>query len=88
VAGSGRVVKGVVRDPAGKPVPGARILFVDGPAPLPDIAALTDADGSFALSAPAPGTYQIEAHTDEFAPARAAVAVPNEGQGTVDIEVR
>jgi Carboxypeptidase regulatory-like domain len=83
----GGVVKGVVRDAAGKPVPGARVMFVEGPVALPDVAALTGADGSFAMAAPAAGTYQIEAHTDEFAPAKASVAVPHAGEGKVDIEV-
>lgn len=53
------VVAGVVVDARGNPVEGARVYFVEGPVPLPDIAALTDDSGRFALSAPVPGTYQL-----------------------------
>ena len=70
-----RVLRGTVRDAAGNPVTGARVSFADGPVPLPDIAALTDAGGSFALSAPAPGTYQLECHFEGSDPARASVTV-------------
>lgn len=50
---------GVVVDARGNPVEEARVYFVEGPVPLPDIAALTDSSGRFALSAPVPGTYLI-----------------------------
>ena len=35
-------IAGVVVDPRGNPVEEARVYFVEGPVPLPDIAALTD----------------------------------------------
>ena len=69
------VIAGVVRDAAGRPVPEARVDIVAGPGPFPDIAALTDAGGGFALAAPAPGTYEIEAAADGFRPTRESVAV-------------
>ncbi len=53
------VVAGVVVDARGNPIEGARVYFVVGPVPLPDIAALTDGSGRFALTAPVPGTYQL-----------------------------
>lgn len=52
-------IAGVVVDARGNPIEGARVYFVEGPVPLPDIAALTDSDGRFALSAPVSGTYQL-----------------------------
>jgi hypothetical protein len=53
------VIAGVVVDAEGNPVEEARVYFVEGPVPLPDIAALTDSSGRFALSAPVSGTYQL-----------------------------
>jgi len=44
------VISGIVRDPNGRPVADARIYFIGGPVPLPDIAALTDAAGAFSLT--------------------------------------
>jgi hypothetical protein len=53
------VIAGVVVNAEGNPLEGARVYFVAGPIPLPDIAALTDGNGRFALSAPVSGTYQL-----------------------------
>ncbi|MBF6049385.1 hypothetical protein GO001_30055 [Streptomyces sp. NRRL B-1677] len=53
------VIRGTVRDAAGAPVAGARVAFTDGPVPLPDVAAVTDGEGRFALTAPAAGTYTL-----------------------------
>ena len=66
-------ISGVVRDSRGQPVAGARVSFAEGPVPLPDIAALTGDDGSFVLSAPAPGTYRIDCYADGFAPEHTSV---------------
>lgn len=53
------LIAGTVVDAEGRPVEEARVFFVEGPVPLPDIAALTDSSGRFALSAPVSGTYQL-----------------------------
>jgi hypothetical protein len=53
-------ITGLVRDTRGSPIKGARVYFVAGPAPFPDIAALTDSGGRFSLIPPSPGTYQLE----------------------------
>jgi protocatechuate 3,4-dioxygenase beta subunit len=87
MAGDPSLVKGTVRDPAGNPVAGARVFFTGGPTPLPDIAALTDAEGRFALSAPAPGTYQLECHSEGFGPAKVSVTVPAVGETQIVIEL-
>jgi hypothetical protein len=64
--GSGHAVEitGVVRDTSGAPVTGAHVLFSDGPRPLPDIAAVTDAEGRFSLGAPTAGEYTLLCRTD------------------------
>ncbi|WP_369217139.1 carboxypeptidase-like regulatory domain-containing protein [Streptomyces flavofungini] len=63
-SGSGVEITGVVRDASGAPVAGAHVLFTAGPRPLPDIAALTDAEGRFSLGAPAPGSYTLTCRAD------------------------
>jgi hypothetical protein len=50
---------GVVRDRTGAPVAEAVVSLAAGPVPLPDIAALTGPDGSFRVTAPMPGAYQL-----------------------------
>jgi hypothetical protein len=69
------VISGVVRSADGNPVEQARVYFASGPVALPDIAALTDAQGSFSLAAPAAGTYRLECVAEGFAPAEATVEV-------------
>ena len=59
-----RMIAGVVVDAEGNPLEEARVYFVQGPVPLPDIAALTDAKGRFALSAPVSGTYELGVSTE------------------------
>ena len=65
MAENASVIYGVVRDSGGRPVPGARVYFMSGPVALPDIAALTGADGAFALTAPASGSYEVGCATDD-----------------------
>lgn len=69
------VITGHVRDPDSQPVPAARVFFVSGPVPLPDIAALTDAQGAFSLSVPVRGRYEIRAVSDELGSATKRVEV-------------
>ncbi|MEV0115792.1 carboxypeptidase-like regulatory domain-containing protein [Streptomyces sp. NPDC050844] len=66
MSGSGSAVQitGVVRDASGAPVAGAHVLFTDGPRPLPDIAAVTDTEGRFFLTAPAAGAYTLTCRAD------------------------
>jgi hypothetical protein len=45
------IISGVVKDNDGNAISGARVSFIAGPVPLPDIAALTDINGTFVLSA-------------------------------------
>ena len=83
------VVAGMVVDAKGNPVEGARVYFVEGPVPLPDIAALTDSNGRFSLSAPGSGTYQLGVASEEpegFIQTTSVVDVS--GEPRVDLEVR
>ena len=52
-------VTGRVTDDQGRPLPGARVYFVEAPVATPDIAQLTGADGRFSLVAPQTGRYRI-----------------------------
>jgi hypothetical protein len=81
------VVFGVVRDLTGCPVPQARVSFVVGPLQLPDIAALTDIKGNFALSAPVAGEYVIQVISDGFVPYKAKIAIENNQQTHLEIRL-
>lgn len=80
------VLAGVVRGPAGEPVPLARVYVAGGPVPVPDIAALTDAEGRFAMSLPAPGTYEVACAAEGYAPSSATVEVA--GERELQLELR
>ena len=69
------IVAGVVSDREGTAVPSARVAFLAGPTPLPDIAALTDSSGAFTLSAPVPGDYTIQCVADGYAPKSITISV-------------
>ena len=69
------VISGVVLNGGGSPVPGARIFLASAPVPTPDIAILSDSEGRFSLTAPAPGVYRIQCAADGFAAASAEVRV-------------
>ena len=68
-------IEGTVLDAAGKPVAQARVSFTSAPGPVPDVAALTGADGSFILNAPHPGAYEIGASSDALGSGSVAVAI-------------
>lgn len=73
-------ISGVVEDAAGRPAPYARVYFVSAPAAMPDTALLTGEDGSFTLSVPVAGQYQIGINADGHQPLTAH-AVAGAGQG-------
>jgi Carboxypeptidase regulatory-like domain len=81
------VIRGTVLTGGGEPLRGARVYFVRGPVPLPDIAALTAQDGSFVLSAPAAGEYQIGAAADGFAPSAVSVRVTEADSANVTLRL-
>jgi hypothetical protein len=85
---SASVISGVVRGPDGKPVSNARVYFTAGPVPLPEIAALTDSNGAFSLTAPAPGEYVVESAADEFSTRSSKVKVKGGEQVRLDLKLK
>lgn len=82
------LVTGVVRDPAGRPVPDARVYLVEGPGPFPDIAALTGDDGRFTLSVSVPGTYTVQCRSPDERVSGTTVEVGAEsGPAHADIRI-
>lgn len=81
------VISGVVIDNNCNAVSGARVSFVSGPVPLPDIAALTDNNGSFVISAPVPGEYVIEVVSEQFIAKKVNVAVESNEEKHIEIEL-
>ena len=83
------VIGGVVVDAEGNQLEEARVYLVEGPIPLPDIAALTDGKGRFALSAPVPGTYQLGVASEGPAGVLQQTTTVEVGEERdVDLEVR
>jgi hypothetical protein len=74
------IISGAVFAPDGTPVPLARVYFVRGPAPMSDIAALTDADGKFKLSVSAAGAYVLECTSEEYAPKQIRLEVTGQSE--------
>ncbi|MFD7665968.1 carboxypeptidase-like regulatory domain-containing protein [Streptomyces sp. NPDC059788] len=83
------VISGVVVDTDGRPVPDARVYLAAGPGPFPDVAALTDDQGRFALSAGADGSYTVECRSEgDDAPRTAGSAVTVRGGSADPVEIR
>jgi hypothetical protein len=80
------LIRGVVRDPAGRPVASARAFLAGGPMAVPDVAALTDERGAFVLSVPSPGTWELRCDADGFSPAVERVEVGGEA-ATVEMRL-
>ena len=76
------VISGTVQGPGNKPVAGARVYFTDGPVAFPEIAALTDDNGRYSLTAPAPGEYVVACAADDLAGKSRTVKVKG-GKGVV-----
>ncbi|MDB5948126.1 MAG: Carboxypeptidase regulatory-like domain, partial [Ramlibacter sp.] len=55
--GVANTISGLVLDATGHPAAQVRVFIVKAPGPVPDVAALTGADGRFALAATRAGTY-------------------------------
>lgn len=76
-------VAGTVLDSTGRPAAGATVMWLQGPVPLPDVALLTGADGSFLMSAPVVGAYTLACRRDPDGVARVDVNVGPEGARVV-----
>jgi hypothetical protein len=64
-ADSPSLIRGVVVDGAGRTVADARVALAAAPVPVPDIAALAEEDGSFALAVPVAGVYRVTANGEQ-----------------------
>jgi protocatechuate 3,4-dioxygenase beta subunit len=81
------MIRGSVVDSMGRPVADARIVVVDAPAPSPDVALLTGADGTFELPTPNPGTYRLAVHADGYRAADVTVDVRGGEASTVHVQL-
>lgn len=72
--GGGGVVSGRVTDPSGQPLVEATVSVSKGTAPVPEITAITSAEGMYQWDLPA-GTFTLEAHKDGFQMAAVEVTV-------------
>jgi uncharacterized GH25 family protein len=79
------LISGKVLDERGQPVAGARVMFTRSPVPMPDIALMTGDDGSFMLSVPENGSYEILAATDQQGEGKTTVEVSGDHH---EVEVR
>ena len=62
------------------------MYIAKAPGPVPDVAALTGADGAFALGAGRAGAYEIACSTDSLGAASASVQVAKQG-ATVELRL-
>jgi hypothetical protein len=79
------LISGLVHDTSGAPLAMAHVYFLAAPAPMPDIAALTDAAGRFRLAVPVSGTYRIECRLDGYAAVEVTVSVAPSREAPLDI---
>jgi hypothetical protein len=81
-----RTVSGTVLDAAGQPVAQARVYFASAPGPVPDVAALTGADGRFELAARGRGVYEVACSTDTQGSAQVRVEL-GAGRGVTGLRL-
>ena len=72
-------------DAHGRPIENARVFIAEAPAPVPDIAAVTGADGRFELEAEASGTYVVGCATEAGETSSERVTA---GENDVEITLR
>ena len=83
----GRIRGRVVRADTGAPVPDAAITIVRGPGPAPDIAPLTDRNGSFALDELIAGDWHLRAQGPRREIGEEVVRVVDNSEANVTIRV-
>ncbi|MBA4068000.1 MAG: hypothetical protein C0501_30710 [Isosphaera sp.] len=77
-------IRGRVETPDREPVPAASVAVTAGPA-HPDLAALTDDAGRFALPAGVPGVYAVTVHKAGYSPQTVRVDTTASGEVTVTL---
>jgi hypothetical protein len=80
------VITGTVTDRHGRPLAEVSVSLREAPVPVPDIAALTGPDGTFALAAPSPGHYTVAATEPTGETAQASVELGTD-QATADLRI-
>jgi hypothetical protein len=60
-------------------------MYAAAPAPMPDIAALTDGEGAFGLEAAGTGSYELAVVADGYARAQVPVEVSDLGDAEVHV---
>lgn len=83
---SAGVIKGRVVSETGAPCAEARVMIAAGPS-HPDIAALCDEDGRFALGDLAPGEYELRAVADEGGGVLGGVDLAENGAAEITLVV-
>lgn len=86
--GTPSLISGIVRDAAGRALAGVRVSFAESPVPVPDMAVLTAADGSFSLAAPVAGTYRIACYADGFRPQSGTITVAAAARATLNFRLK
>ena len=81
------VLSGLVVGADGNPVSRAKVYFVSAPVSVPDIAALTNEDGQFQLTAPVPGVYTLGATGDSGGSGKVTVETGPEGVAGLSIRL-
>lgn len=82
-----RTIDGTVLDATGAPVAQARVYITHAPGPVPDVAALSGADGRFTIAAARPGVYEIACSTDTQGSAAATVRVGAKSGAAVELRL-
>src|SRR5688572_422727 len=77
-------VAGTVRDPSGAAIANAEVLLAT-PGLTVIATARSDANGSFTIAAPAPGSYLLIVRARAFGEARRAVSAGVSGAGPIDV---
>jgi len=82
------ILRGWVLRSGEEPVAEARVSFVSGPVPLPEIAALTNREGRFELNPRTAGTYRLRATSDEHGSGELEITVGLDGKDGFVIHLR
>lgn len=82
------IISAIVRDLRNDPVAQARVYFISGPVPLPDIAALTDGNGLVTLSVPSTGTYTIGCTAEGFSTTTVTITVTSDQETSITIKLK
>jgi hypothetical protein len=84
-AAGGQVIRGTVNaEGAGAPLRGAVVTLLDARGNPVDRRVLTDNDGAFAMRAPSPGSWMVEARAIGYAPRRTAARPVAAGETVVE----